>query len=1664
MRFSYVFAIIILTSFSSFAQTTIGDCNTGGAAVSGGYSDADDANSNWSAGLESFSMPYPNNETVTTHHLVNSGATGAIGFAISTGSGNSMNQACISDANRSAVLYAVGDCNGTAIQPTTDSPGSNFSNYEFTGLDPNTDYILVVTVDAVTDCDVQDLAVTYYSVSVNMASCDCSTPNCNAALTADASAPTFTSCESWSGDETNSTIISYHTLTSSPDGTLGILQQLQPTSCQLSDAGMQSALTNRTATLYAIGDCDGTPIAVSSANAGNSGTLNPEWQGLTPNTQYVIKLEVVLSSCDIDATCLDYYYPPASSCTADAGTITVDVNGNNITGTTIDIPWQESATFVSTGYSLPDDGPSGSAGMALVAFSCPPTTGIASPYDVQSDPCYLGVLYGDNNVTANDGNGTSALGTIYVVYMTFDHANSSGGPDTDGDDCVDYSQVYTVNYLPPTTPDCGSCTTPDCGIQDVVSFDNRNYAVCENPGATGTYTQYHTVVADINGTVGLVQGITVSGGDPVADVTRTVYLLPLGDCGASQINPNATNVAGFGSGFNPEWYNLTPGGSYVLVIEFDIANGVTLDEACADYYGVPNPPVYNCGTVDFDISAPGPFACTDAPVDLTALDPADIFTADEWIYPGFIVKVTPNFGMWDGTNKIDIYINGVVVGQVDPSTLGVGPFDEFILPITYAQPEDFSFGVSGNNGDTFDFVIIQASDGNTVDSGTWTVGGSDMTNAGVPVATANFTGPGVSDDPDNGGKGFFDPASAGPGTHTITYTYDNGAGCSGTATIDVVVTGPDASINGTGPFCDTEPSFALSTLVTGDAGGSWTIDGVAATDFDASTLGAGSYTIEYTVTSGGCTDVQNETIVVNASDDASFSYASAAYCNTDANPIASGIVTAGGTFTSGDANLVIANASTGEIDIASSTIGGPYTITYTTNGTCPSSSTFDVSINDCTVCDAGWAATTLCESESPVSLATLLTTGNPGGTWTGAGVVNNGGNMEFDPSGLSGTVSVTYDLGACSETHDFTVTTTNAFFDYSSMTFCNTQANPLATNVAQAGGTFTSADPNLIILDANTGEIDLSGSTLGGPYTITYTIGGACPGSATFDITIADCTPCTPTWTATTVCEGDAPLDLTTLLTGTTGGTWSGTGVTGNFFDPAGLSGAVSLTYDLGAGCTETHDMTVILLDAGWTPLTAQCIGANMTDLNTTVTGNIGGTWTGAGLSGSNFNPSAYSASGLVPITYTVSSGACSVDSIADIEVILTPDPTFTVSNVCEGTTATLTHTGAVNPTTQFSWNWGGLSGFGFGTGSYDLGTPAAGSYTISLTVQDGACVSAPFAQTLDVHPAATMTGAAADASCFGTCDGLVLLQEQTGTFNNPATFTWSDGGSGASRTDLCAGTYTATITDDNGCSSTSDFLVESPEALYTDTITNPASCNGFADGSASVAILGGTSPYDIVWSNGDQGFTATDLVAGSHDFTATDANGCSTTGSVTVAEPKPVLDGENIVVQSDNYLTNTPVIFGVSGINTFDTYEWSIEGEYQDNSEVFTHVFGDAEFYNVMVTVTRNACEAEITTMVNIDELFNTYVPNAFTPNGDGNNDVFIPQLSINEPTDYQLYIFNRWGQLIFETQNENEAWDGTDSSGNIVQEDVYVYKLIVEGEERSDYFEKVGQVTLIK
>jgi gliding motility-associated-like protein len=115
----------------------------------------------------------------------------------------------------------------------------------------------------------------------------------------------------------------------------------------------------------------------------------------------------------------------------------------------------------------------------------------------------------------------------------------------------------------------------------------------------------------------------------------------------------------------------------------------------------------------------------------------------------------------------------------------------------------------------------------------------------------------------------------------------------------------------------------------------------------------------------------------------------------------------------------------------------------------------------------------------------------------------------------------------------------------------------------------------------------------------------------------------------------------------------------------------------------------------------------------------------------------------------------------------------------------------------------------------------------------------------------------------------------------------------------------------------------------------------------------------------------------------------------------------------------------------------------------------------NLIVT-SALGCRDTITHSLYVTPEFALYVPNAFSPTGDFKNEIFTPQgIGIDEER-YNMYIYNRWGELIYETNNFAKGWDGK-IDGNVVQIDTYVYKIIVY-DLRSEKHTLTGHVTVVR
>lgn len=153
---------------------------------------------------------------------------------------------------------------------------------------------------------------------------------------------------------------------------------------------------------------------------------------------------------------------------------------------------------------------------------------------------------------------------------------------------------------------------------------------------------------------------------------------------------------------------------------------------------------------------------------------------------------------------------------------------------------------------------------------------------------------------------------------------------------------------------------------------------------------------------------------------------------------------------------------------------------------------------------------------------------------------------------------------------------------------------------------------------------------------------------------------------------------------------------------------------------------------------------------------------------------------------------------------------------------------------------------------------------------------------------------ASSNVSCFGGSNGTASASATGGTL--PYTYIWSNGISASSVSGLIAGNYFVTITDVNGCSSTSTLTITQPSAFFISVLGINVSCNSGNNGSASAVISGGTSPYTYNWSNGLSSSLVTGLSAGTYTITVTDANACSIIDSITITEPPPIVVMTNTV------------------------------------------------------------------------------------------------------------------------------------------------------------------------
>jgi len=457
--------------------------------------------------------------------------------------------------------------------------------------------------------------------------------------------------------------------------------------------------------------------------------------------------------------------------------------------------------------------------------------------------------------------------------------------------------------------------------------------------------------------------------------------------------------------------------------------------------------------------------------------------------------------------------------------------------------------------------------------------------------------------------------------------------------------------------------------------------------------------------------------------------------------------------------------------------------------------------------------------------------------------------------------------------------------------------------------TVTITEPPVIVLAMSSTDVTCFGLCDG---TATVAASGGTPGYtyAWFDANTNN--PIGQTGiVATALCAGDYYVEVTDA-----NGCLE-TSSTVTIIEPLALTITATATD---VSCNGICDGTATVVITGGTPgYTIDWFDAN-TNISTGQTNN-----TATGLCAGDYFAQITDANGCVGQSPTV--------TVNEPAAITT---TAVVSNVscgglCDGS-ITLTVMGGTSP---YTFNW-----FDDATNTAigQTGNPAinlcAGDYFAVVTDANGCTFTTPVETVTEPAPL-SLTATATDASCFGECDGTATVTITGGT--SPFTIDWIDnatatsiGQSTLTATNLCAGSYFATVTDANGCTDNSAVVtVNEPTQLIPTLTINDASCNGVCDGSGSMSASGGAGGYSVLWEslpgpvNIGTGVSVNALCAGNYQVTLTDASGCDTTMQFTVTEPPVLVVNNTFNDPSCNGFCDGDITAVITGGTSPYTIQW---------------------------------------------------------------------------------------------------------------------------------------------
>lgn len=608
---------------------------------------------------------------------------------------------------------------------------------------------------------------------------------------------------------------------------------------------------------------------------------------------------------------------------------------------------------------------------------------------------------------------------------------------------------------------------------------------------------------------------------------------------------------------------------------------------------------------------------------------------------------------------------------------------------------------------------------------------------------------------------------------------------------------------------------------------------------------------------------------------------------------------------------------------------------------------------------------------------------------------------------------------------------------------CNTTS---ITLTASGGVSYSWANGATILGTSNTISV-----TSAGTYTLTATGANGC--IDTENITITSQGNTIPNFNAIApICAGGS-FTLPTSSLNAVLGSWS---PNPNFFS------TTTYTFTPNAGlCANPVTLTVVVNPYPVINAINDTICAGQTGTISTQVTVPGGTyvWTGSTNTAASLSlPLNFSNS--YQVIYTVA--GCADTAYASIEVKPVPQVTVQNSTICLG------QVGSVSASANLpngTWQWSN----GSTVISQALSPVATTNYTVVYTLNG--CNSLPATATITVLPVPSIT-VNSPTICLG--DPALLIATA-----NPAggNFYWGPTAS--------VGNNQLTI------SPTQDTIIPIYNVLngcYSDTIFSQITVNPLPISNISASINQGCVPISVVftpdittydtysWESNNQNIGTTNTLAfdfisaGTYNITLTTTmNGCTSTATLT----NPIIvDAYPIAAFEPSSEMFTEPGQGLSFWNNSSgaqTYLWDF-GDGSTSTEFAPfHLFNNAENEEITVTLVAASnlgCTDTTQFLIEFDPGLVYYIPNSFTPDGDQYNQVFLPIFTYGiDPSNYSLEIYNRWGELIFESKNPAIGWDGTYSTNGIqCQNGSYLYKITIKVPSRDERKVFEGHVNLIR